>query len=158
MLAALVSVVLCAAAWGVLDAQAPFWPEVPLMPVGRMACTPTSPQRLAESADDLLHDGGVLLASNDVVRLAVCTPGTLRFTARGSALGGHGAYLVVSSGAINLWEGEVLEEAVFELPVREPGWLALAFVNDAYAPPEDRNLWISDLTFVPDTGAPEGGP
>lgn len=91
--------------------------------------------------------GTTLLASNGAVRLRVCEAGALVFAARGSFAGGHGAQLVVSWRDRVLWEGEVVEEQAIEVEVPGAGWIGLAFVNDYYEPPEDRNLWLSSISF-----------
>lgn len=110
-------------------------------------CPPISPTRLNGAV--WTREGELLLASNDVVRFRVCSPGTLVITARGSELGGVGAHMVVSGSGRNLWEGEVTAPVALALDVPEAGWIAVAFLNDRYEPPEDRNLWLQGLEFHP---------
>lgn len=110
-------------------------------------CTPTSPTRL--NSAEWTGEGTLLLASNDVVRLLVCSPGTLTLSARGSEFGGVGAYMVVSQLGSNLWEGAVTDPVDLALSIRSAGWVSVAFVNDRFDPPADRNLWLESLEFHP---------
>lgn len=109
-------------------------------------CAPVAPARLDGSAID--PEGTTLLASNGAVRFLVCEQGAVRFMTRGSFARGHAAHLVVSWRDQTLWEGEVLEEQTLQVTIPDAGWVALAFVNDFYDPPEDRNLWLSDISFT----------
>lgn len=88
-----------------------------------------------------------VIFTNGFTKQQVCSSGRLTFTAQGSLARGRGSHLVVSLQDQVLWEGEVLEPRDFELEVPGPGWLTLAFVNDHYNPPEDRNLYLSNLAF-----------
>lgn len=131
-------------------AQLPAIPELRFMggeAPGIGECPPILPTRLNGAV--WTREGELLLASNDVVRFRVCSRGTLAIVARGSELGGVGAYLVVSDSLRNLWEGEVTAPVERELDVPEAGWIAVAFLNDRYEPPEDRNLWLQSLEFHP---------
>ena len=62
---------------------------------------------------------------------------------------GIGAQVVIALGTTNLWEGFVTDPIELELDVPHAGTMLIAFVNDRYEPPEDRNLWISDVVFTP---------
>lgn len=139
-----------ALAWAALDDPAPYAAAVPELPVAAAAaCAPSEPVLLNGDPAALAEGKELLLASNNAVRQRVCGPGTLRFVARGSVALGQATYLVVSLGTETLWEGPVEGAAPFELEVPRAGWLAVAFVNDAYQPPEDRNLWLSAYRFEP---------
>jgi hypothetical protein len=67
-----------------------------------------------------------------------------------SLAGGIGTRAVLVQGADRLLDVELRdEERTFEVDVPAAGQLLLAFVNDYYDPPEDRNLWVSGLEFTP---------
>lgn len=91
----------------------------------------------------------IAIFTNGLVKFQVCHAGQLSFIARGSIARERGSHLVVSLQDRVLWEGEVIEPRDFEIEVPGPGWLTLAFVNDYYDPPEDRNLYLSGVTFEP---------
>jgi hypothetical protein len=78
------------------------------------------------------------------------SPGTLTVTLRGTTAAGIGTRAVLVQGAERLLDVELRdEERTFEVDVPPSGQLLLAFVNDYYDPPEDRNLWVSGLAFTP---------
>ena len=133
-----------------LDLRAPeVWARVrvPLLRVGgEEACVATDAELVTSSGQ--LQGGAVALYAGGFVRVRVCAPGRLSFVARGSLVDGRGPYLVVAWGDRPLFATEVREPRRVVLEVPGPGWLLLAFLNDAYRPPEDRNLWISGLSFV----------
>lgn len=110
-------------------------------------CGPLYPVRLNGATWDGASE--LLLASNDLVRFRVCSAGTLNLTAHGSTFHGTGPHLVVSLGARTVWEGEVADPVGLEIEMPGPGWVGIAFVNDRYEPPEDRNLWLERLAFEP---------
>jgi hypothetical protein len=88
--------------------------------------------------------------SSGLLRLQVCGPGTLSFTASGSPAAGQNALLIVALGARPLLETPVKQTRAFKLRVPGSGWLNFGFPNDYYKPPEDRNLFLSKLIFTPD--------
>lgn len=90
-----------------------------------------------------------VLATSDVLRACLARPGVLAVRLRGSELAGTGAYAVVALGLENLWEGYVTDPVDLRLDVPHAGTVLIAFVNDRYEPPEDRNLWVSDAAFTP---------
>ena len=106
-------------------------------------CPHNTPQRVSGQTWNL--QGELLFSSNDVLRMYVCSSGLLTLSSRGSAYNGHGPHMVVSLTARNIWEGEVLEPVSLQIDVPNSGWLTLAFPNDRYEPPQDRNLWIQYL-------------
>ncbi len=87
--------------------------------------------------------------SSGLLRLQVCSPGTLSFTASGTAAQGQDAVLSVALGASPLLETAARQPRLFRLRVSGPGWLSFGFPNDLYRPPEDRNLFLRGLSFTP---------
>lgn len=150
MLWAVMAVALLCAAVGahqVFDLGNDYRPPVPELAVfAPVDCAPFEPTQLNGTVWD--REKTLLLASNDVLRFPVCGSGTLELEARGSAVGGVGAYMVVSPPGGNLWEGEVTDPVRLSLPVAA-GWVGVAFLNDKYEPPADRNLWLESLSFQP---------
>ena len=91
-----------------------------------------------------------LLASNAMLIACPWTPGTLTVTLRGTIAAGIGTRAVLVQGPNRLLDVELRdEERTFQIDVPASGQLLLAFVNDYYDPPEDRNLWVSGLAFTP---------
>ena len=91
-----------------------------------------------------------LLATN--AALSACAPsaGVLSLTLRGTVAENVGSRAVLVHGFERLLDVELRdEERAFMLDVPASGQLLLAFVNDRYVPPEDRNLWVSGLGFTP---------
>jgi len=88
--------------------------------------------------------------SSGVLRLRVCGPGELSFTASGSSAAGQQARLTVALGARPLLELPVERPRAVRLQIAGPGWLTLAFPNDSSSPSEDRNLFLRGLNFAPD--------
>jgi hypothetical protein len=111
------------------------------------ACFETAPTLIASLGRHEADE--IAIFTNGMVKWRVCDAGQLSFTARGSIARERGSHLVVSLQDQVLWEGEVVEPQDFEIALPGPGWLTLAFVNDYYNPPEDRNLYISSLAFEP---------
>ncbi len=93
--------------------------------------------------------------SSGLLRLKVCGPGTLSFTASGTAAQGQDAVLSVALGASSLLETAARQPRFFRLRVSGPGWLSFGFPNDLYRPPEDRNLFLRGLNFTPDGRTPD---
>ena len=86
---------------------------------------------------------------NTALRGCASSPGTLSARLRGTTVDGIGAQVVIALGTTNLWEGFVTDPIELEIDVPHAGTMLIAFVNDRYEPPEDRNLWISDVVFTP---------
>lgn len=57
----------------------------------------------------------------------------------------EGPWAVVAEGDRVLWQGEVLGLKEVRVRTTGRGVLVLAFLNDLYAPPEDRNLFLRGL-------------
>lgn len=93
--------------------------------------------------------------SSGLLRLQVCGPGTLSFTASGTAAQGQDAVLSVALGTSSLLETAARQPRFFRLRVSGPGWLSFGFPNDLYRPPEDRNLFLRGLNFTPDGRTPD---
>lgn len=94
--------------------------------------------------------------SNSFVRALVCEPSLVSFTAEGTVARGVGARLAVHLGTQALFDEPVDGAVELSLPVDRPGWLVIAFNNDLYEPPADRNLVLRDLRLEP--LAPEEAP
>lgn len=104
-----------------------------LAPLTREACVPGP---LPERAE---------LWSNGVVEIPLCRRARVGLVLEGALAQGKGPYALVVEGSHVLWQGEV--RGVMEVWVRTTGkgTLALAFTNDFYQPPEDRNLFLRAL-------------
>lgn len=97
----------------------------------------------------IVRNGEYALFSNNALRSCLSDAGTLTLGMRGTPAAGIGAQVVIALGTSNLWEGFVTDPIELELDVPHAGTMLIAFVNDRYEPPEDRNLWISDVVFTP---------
>ncbi|MFM9420300.1 hypothetical protein ACKLNZ_06400 [Thermus scotoductus] len=104
-----------------------------LAPLTREACVPGP---LPERAE---------LWSNGVVEIPLCRRARVGLVLEGALAQGKGPNALVVEGSHVLWQGEV--RGVMEVWVRTTGkgTLALAFTNDFYQPPEDRNLFLRAL-------------
>lgn len=104
-----------------------------LAPLTREACVPGP---LPERAE---------LWSNGVVEIPLCRRARVELVLEGTLAQGKGPNALVVEGSHVLWQGEV--RGVMEVWVRTTGkgTLALAFINDFYQPPEDRNLFLRAL-------------
>ena len=103
-----------------------------------------------QSGDPVDPTATTLLASNAMLIACPWTPGTFTVTLRGTIAAGIGTRAVLTQGAERLLDVELRdEERTFDVDVPAQGQLLLAFVNDYYDPPEDRNLWVSGLAFTP---------
>lgn len=101
------------------------------------------------SGKEWSQEGELLLASNDIVRFRTCSSGHLYVTARGTPVDDYWPHMVISQADTALWEGEVIDRAQVDVAVADAGWLTIAFLNDRYEPPQDRNLWLERLEFQP---------
>jgi hypothetical protein len=103
-----------------------------------------------QTGDPIDPAATTLLATNAMLIACPWTPGNLTVTLRGTTAAGIGTRAVLTQGAERLLDVELRdEERTFEVDVPASGQLLLAFVNDYYDPPEDRNLWVSGLAFTP---------
>lgn len=104
-----------------------------LAPLTREACVPGP---LPERAE---------LWSNGAVEIPLCRKARVGLLLEGTLAQGKGPNALVVEGSHVLWQGEV--RGVMEVWVRTTGkgTLALAFTNDFYQPPEDRNLFLRAL-------------
>lgn len=92
--------------------------------------------------------------SNSYRWAAVCGPSVLTLRVEGSAVDGIGARLVVAWRDRALFDEAITGEDELRLEVPGEGWLLLAFVNDLYRPPLDRNLVLHDVRLAPRPEAP----
>ncbi|WP_243031814.1 hypothetical protein [Thermus altitudinis] len=108
-----------------------------LAPLTQRACTPGP---LPERAE---------LWTNGVVEIPLCRRARVGLVLEGTLAQGKGPNALVVEGSQVLWQGEV--RGVVEVWVRTTGkgTLALAFTNDFYQPPEDRNLFLRALRVEP---------
>ncbi|WP_038055481.1 hypothetical protein [Thermus amyloliquefaciens] len=107
-----------------------------LAPLTQEACTPGPLPQRAE------------LWANGVVEIPLCREAEVGLLLEGTLAQGKGPYALVVEGGRVLWQGEV--RGVREVWVRTKGngTLVLAFTNDLYQPPEDRNLFLRALRVV----------
>jgi len=91
----------------------------------------------------------VRMNSNSFLRALVCEPSVLSLAAEGTAARGVGARLSVHLGSEPLFDDPVDGTVTLSLPVERPGWLVIAFNNDLYEPPQDRNLVLRDVRLEP---------
>lgn len=107
-----------------------------LVPLTQEACTPGP---LPQRAD---------LWANGVVEIPLCREAEVGLLLEGTLAQGKGPYALVVEGGRLLWQGEV--RGVREVWVRTKGngTLVLAFTNDLYQTPEDRNLFLRALRVV----------
>nr|WP_308789423.1 carbohydrate-binding domain-containing protein [Thermus composti] len=89
------------------------------------------------------------LWSNGAIALPLCREATLVLDLEGTPAQGQGPHAVVVEGSRVLWEGEVLGRMTVRVRVTGKGTVALAFTNDLYQPPKDRNLFLRGLRVEP---------
>ena len=99
-----------------------------LLPLEEAPCRPAP---LPERAE---------LYTNGAVEIPLCRRAWLVFRLQGTPAGGHGPWAMVA-------EGRRVREVKVKTSGR--GVLALAFPNDLYQPPEDRNLFLLRLKVEP---------
>lgn len=92
--------------------------------------------------------------SNTFRWAAACGPSLLTLRVEGSAVDGIGARLAIAWRDRTLFDEAVDGEDALRLEVPGEGWLLLAFVNDLYRPPLDRNLVLHDVRLAPHLEAP----
>ncbi|WP_279232287.1 hypothetical protein [Thermus albus] len=108
-----------------------------MAPLNQEACVPGP---LPERAE---------LWTNGVVEIPLCRRARVGLFLEGTLAQGRGPNALVVEGGRVLWQGEV--RGAIEVWVRTTGkgTLALAFTNDFYRPPEDRNLFLRVLRVEP---------
>lgn len=94
--------------------------------------------------------GAMLLASNGALRLLACAPSALTFQADGTEAHAVYARLVVTENGHPLADTQVDGSRSFAITVPTAGWVLIAFPNDLYDPPADRNLRLSSVALHPD--------
>ena len=112
----------------------------------RTQCEPVQPTQLDGSP---IPGGSLTLYTNGAIRMRACGPSTLRFLAQGTKALGVYARLVVSQNGTQLVDVQVEGKRHVSLDIPTAGWVMLAFVNDLYTPPADRNLRLEGITFRP---------
>ena len=85
------------------------------------------------------------LYANGVVEIPLCREAEVVLRLEGTPAKGEGPWAVVAEGDRVLWQGEVLGLKEVRVRTTGRGVLVLAFLNDLYAPPEDRNLFLLGL-------------
>lgn len=85
------------------------------------------------------------LYANGVVEIPLCREAEVVLRLEGTPAKGEGPWAVVAEGDRVLWQGEVLGLKEVRVRTAGQGVLVLAFLNDLYAPPEDRNLFLRGL-------------
>ena len=85
------------------------------------------------------------LYANGVVEIPLCREAEVVLRLEGTPAKGEGPWAVVAEGDRVLWRGEVVGLKEVRVRTTGRGVLVLAFLNDLYAPPEDRNLFLRGL-------------
>ena len=85
------------------------------------------------------------LYANGVVEIPRCRGAEVVLRLEGTPAKGEGPWAVVAEGDRVLWQGEVVGLKEVRVRTTGRGVLVLAFLNDLYAPPEDRNLFLRGL-------------
>ncbi|MGQ9511259.1 MAG: hypothetical protein ACUVS9_05075 [Thermaceae bacterium] len=89
------------------------------------------------------------LYTDGVVEYPLCQKGELILRLEGTLARGKGPHVLIAEGKRRLFAGEVRGERVLRLSLKGDGMVAVAFVNDLYTPPEDRNLFVREAVFLP---------
>lgn len=138
------------------------WGSLKLAPSGATAWRVSPPERCSAQTPALwmngqsqqLGSGETAMATSSTVYQRVCQPGTLTFQARGTAVRGRFPLMSVTVADRTLLTTRVAQPRRYRVGVPEAGVLAVTFHDDAYAPkarpPEDRNLFVSQLRFRPE--------
>jgi len=124
-------------------------------------CESSAPPQLLRADGTVQTDlTSIRLNSNTYLVAELCQPTLVRLTAEGTAVDGVGARLAIHLGETPLFDDDVTGTIDLELQASSPGWLLIAFTNDLYRPPLDRNLWLRNLELVPlgDVASPEDEP
>lgn len=114
------------------------------------SCDPAAPPTLHRADGTELTDlTSIRLNSNAYLVAQLCVPTMLRLTAEGTAVDGVGARLAVHLGDTPLFDDDVTGSVELVLEAPFPDYLLIAFTNDLYRPPLDRNLWLRNIELVP---------
>ena len=89
------------------------------------------------------------LYGNGALEIPLCRRARVRMVLEGTLAQGRGPWAMVVEGRRVLWQGEVRGRREVRVEATGEGTLALAFTNDLYQPPEDRNLFLRELTVEP---------
>ncbi len=89
------------------------------------------------------------LWTNGVVEIPLCRRATLVLLLEGTPARGKGPHVLVAEGSRLLFEGEVLGLRELRFRTSGEGMVVLAFTDDLYLPPEDRNLFLRRLRVEP---------
>lgn len=89
------------------------------------------------------------LWTNGVVEIPLCRRARVGLVLEGTLAQGKGPHALVVEGSRVLWQGEVRGVVEVWVTPTGKGTLALAFTNDLYQPPEDRNLFLRALRVEP---------
>lgn len=151
--AVLVAALLCGAAFLASEAidgepaeLKPLTSFYPDHPACDLAATPTLRRADGTEQADLTS---IRLNSNAFLIASLCQPTLLRLTAEGTAVDGVGARLAIHLGDTPLFDDDLTGALDLELRAPSPGWLIIAFTNDLYRPPLDRNLWLRNIELLP---------
>lgn len=110
-------------------------------------CTPTEPKRLYGTIEE--PQATIYFDTSNFIYFRVCRPGELNFRAKGTLEHAYGSYMVVSWQDQTVWEGQVVEEQQFALPIPAAGWIGVALTNNNNQLGTSRKLWLYDLAFSP---------
>ena len=105
-----------------------------------LALGPCRPGPLPERAE---------LWTNGVVEIPLCRKATLVLRLECTPAQGKGPHVLVAEGGRLLFEGEVLGLVELRFRTSGEGIVAVAFTDDLYLPPEDRNLFLRGLLVEP---------
>jgi hypothetical protein len=149
---AAVTVVIAAVALTALPTDGQAWEQVAASPIAPLPPCPDvdALHWTNERGESVDPTDSVRMNTNASIIACPTEAGRLTFTLGGTIAAGVGSRAVLTQGAKRLLDVELRdEERIFEVDIPAAGQLLLAFVNDYYDPPEDRNLWVSGLEFTP---------
>lgn len=129
----------------VLD-RLPLPPRAVTLQVPSTDCETSPPTVLGKSTTT---GTAITFKTNGALRLRVCTASVMSFDARGTEAAGNYARLVVAEGGRTVIDTAVAAKQHFSIAAKPGTWVVLAFPNDLYRPPQDRNLYISKFHIVP---------
>lgn len=117
------------------------------------SCPTQRPASWLNVTGEVVEEDQFILGASGTVYRQVCQPGILTFRARGSVAQNLFPLMSVGLGGQTLLTTRVSGERSYRVVVPRAGLLTLTFHNDAYLPdanpPEDRNLFVSKLRFIP---------
>ncbi len=138
-----------ALAWFELDSGPAWAPSPEPVSLATIAC-PAEGVWLDEAGRPFIDGVETILTTGSSLRACAAGPGVLTVVLRGSLAAGIGSRAVLMQGPHRLLDLELRDEtAALDVTVPSAGVMILAFINDLYEPPADRNLWITELTFAP---------